>query len=37
MYSRYNEGKPVVAEKIYYNFEKPNFLAHDSYFKNCFF
>ena len=27
MYSRYNEGKPVVAEKIYYNFEKPNFLA----------
>ena len=37
MYSRYNEGKSVVAERFIRTFKKQDFKAHDSCFKKCLF
>ena len=35
MYSTYNEGKSVVAERFIRTLEKQDFDTYDSYLKNC--
>ena len=37
MYSRYNEGKSVVAERFIRTFKKQDFKANNSCFKKCLF